>query len=136
MEESNIFLIFCQLQYSVIRDIAMPDKLMKDSALGNSDAKLATVQVRYKNPETGGIETSEKAVPVADADHRFNSASPHFRFTAAVAESAEILKKATGPKAENWMPCSMWPAKPQPASAPGNRKTNFSHSCRRQSRPE
>lgn len=67
---------------------------IKDDAIGKPSAKIATVRIRYKNVETDEIETNETNIYSRDMNREFETASPMFRFTASVAEFAEILKKS------------------------------------------
>jgi Ca-activated chloride channel family protein len=74
---------------------------IKDDAINNPSAKIATVRIRYKNVETDQIETDEKNVYARDMNRKFEKASPMFRFTASVAEFAEVLKKSYWAKDSN-----------------------------------
>ena len=66
-------------------------------APGASQGTLATVRLRYAQPEQGKDATPrvreiERHFDVAALSRRFEEAAPRFRFDAAVAEFAEILK--------------------------------------------
>ncbi len=74
---------------------------IKDDAIDNPSVKIATVRIRYKNVETDQIETDETSISVKDMNREFESASTMFRFTASVAEFAEILKKSYWAKDSN-----------------------------------
>ncbi len=74
---------------------------IKDNAIGKSSAKIATVRIRYKNVDTDQIETNEKNIYARDMNRDFENTSPMFRFTASVAEFAEILKKSYWAKDSN-----------------------------------
>ncbi|MBU1023301.1 von Willebrand factor type A domain-containing protein [bacterium] len=67
---------------------------LKDKAIDNPSATVAQVRIRYKNADVDRIEKNEKSIKVRDVTNEFNSSSPKFRFTAAVAEFAEILKES------------------------------------------
>ena len=65
---------------------------IKDGAPRNS--KAADVRIRYANVDTGEAEETERSVTVRELKTPFADASSRFRFTAAVAEFAEILKES------------------------------------------
>ncbi len=67
---------------------------IKDSALNNNSAGLATVKIRYLNLLTGKVDEYHESVAVRDAAKSFDSASKDFRFIACVAECAEVLKES------------------------------------------
>jgi len=67
---------------------------IKDDALQTPDAGVATVRIRYLNVDTKQIEKEESVVSVANMAREFETASPMFRFTASVAEFAELLKES------------------------------------------
>ncbi|MCD6216961.1 DUF3520 domain-containing protein [bacterium] len=74
---------------------------IKDDAIRKPSDKIATVRIRYKNVDTDQIETNEKNVYAKDMNRKFEKESPTFRFTASVAEFAEILKKSYWAKESN-----------------------------------
>ena len=73
---------------------ALYEVRIKDDALDNSRAEVATVRIRYKDMRTGEIEEYNKNVRVSDMTRDFDRASRKFQFTASVAECAEILKES------------------------------------------
>jgi Ca-activated chloride channel family protein len=73
---------------------ALYEMRIKDDALSSPESSIGTVRIRYFNLETKKIETNEKSVSVQDMARDFDSASPRYRFSAAVAECSEILKKS------------------------------------------
>jgi Ca-activated chloride channel family protein len=56
--------------------------------------KLAEVRLRYKQPEGSESRLIRHAIALRDARREFEQASPQFRFGAAVAEFAEILRRS------------------------------------------
>ncbi len=56
--------------------------------------KLATVRLRWESPETGKVTEREESIRLRDVHDRFENAPPRFRFDAAIAEFAEILRKS------------------------------------------
>ncbi len=56
--------------------------------------QIANVKIRYMNFQTHVIETAEKPITVREVARDFEPASRLFRFTAGVAEFAEILKES------------------------------------------
>jgi len=66
---------------------------IRDDQLDWPWTDIATVKVRYMYFPTGEIETDQRSVKVHDMEHSFRRASRDFRFTACVAEFAEILKE-------------------------------------------
>ncbi len=73
---------------------ALYEVRIRDDAQDNRRAEIASVRIRYQNYETKEIETDETTVTVGDMTREFDEASRRFRFTAAVAEFAEILKES------------------------------------------
>jgi Ca-activated chloride channel family protein len=74
---------------------ALYELRIKDTALADSsNVNIATVRIRYRDIDTKKIVTNEKAVPLRDVSVPFEQASPRLRFTAAVAEFAELLKES------------------------------------------
>jgi Ca-activated chloride channel homolog len=71
---------------------ALYELRIKDDA--GKSADLATVRIRYQDIDTKEIETLEQDVTVGDIDKLFSKASDRFRFTAGVAEFAELLKES------------------------------------------
>jgi len=65
---------------------------IKDDALQTPDADVAAVRIRFKNLDTQKVEENSKSITVGEMNNQFESASPMFMFTSAVAEFAEILK--------------------------------------------
>ncbi len=65
-----------------------------DEGLENGSSGLGVVRIRYENLETREVEEHATTVRVTAVTNDFDDASPQFRFTAAVAEFAEILKGA------------------------------------------
>ncbi len=55
---------------------------------------VATVSIRWTDPETGNIRTEDSAVTRQMFGSSFETASPSFRLAAGVAEFAEILRKS------------------------------------------
>jgi Ca-activated chloride channel family protein len=56
------------------------------------DAKVATMRVRYKQPEGTTSSECSQELTLTEAKPTFEGASADFRFAAAVAEYAEILR--------------------------------------------
>ena len=75
---------------------ALYEVRIKDSALrrnqGDGQDDVATVSIRYQDPDTREPFEHWSQVTVYDLDQRFEQASPRFRFVASVAEFAEILR--------------------------------------------
>ncbi len=65
---------------------------LTESASGVRSLEIAQLKIRYRYSETGAWIERANAITVGDVDNEFNSASERFRFTAAVAEFAEILR--------------------------------------------
>ncbi len=59
-----------------------------------ADGVLATVRLRWLDPQTGEPTEIEAGIPVAEVAAEIGSASPYFRQTAAAAEFAELLRKS------------------------------------------
>ncbi len=72
------------------RVTALYEIRVKDGATGG----VATVSVRYEDPETAVIHEKSTEVRVFDIDRRFENASASFRFVASVAEFAEIMRES------------------------------------------
>jgi Ca-activated chloride channel family protein len=53
---------------------------------------LATVRIRYEDPETGNVDEDYDTILVSDVVSRFERTTPSFQLDAAVAEFAEILR--------------------------------------------
>jgi Ca-activated chloride channel family protein len=62
------------------------------AGLEDSDAALATVHLRWQEPETGEVIEAKRTLILGDVQHNFEAADPRFQLAAAVAEFAEILK--------------------------------------------
>ena len=58
------------------------------------DGVLATVRLRWLDPQTGEATEIEADIPVSEIVTDIGAASPHFRQTAAAAEFAELLRKS------------------------------------------
>ena len=54
--------------------------------------RVATVRIRYEDPETGRVTEEVRALHAEDIPSRIQSADPTFQMDAAVAEFAEILR--------------------------------------------
>jgi len=72
---------------------ALYEVRIKDEALLAANNAIAVVRVRYRNLESREMAETEQRVTVASVDREFANANPRFRFTACVAEFAEILKE-------------------------------------------
>lgn len=57
-----------------------------------ADAKVATMRVRYKQPDGSTSTETSRQLALAESRTTFEQASADFRFAAAVAEYAEILR--------------------------------------------
>ncbi|MCX7710017.1 MAG: von Willebrand factor type A domain-containing protein, partial [Clostridia bacterium] len=68
--------------------IALYEVKLKNNALKD----LGTVRIRYKNPETDRVSEMTKRLSAWDVGKSFEDASTRFRFTACVAEFAEVLR--------------------------------------------
>ncbi len=55
---------------------------------------LATVRLRWQEPETGEVVESERTLTLGEIDGSFAEANPRFQLAVAVAEFAEILKNS------------------------------------------
>ena len=55
-------------------------------------ARLATVRLRWTDPERGGPDELARAVRVGDLAQSFRSSDPFFRFDTVVAATAEVLR--------------------------------------------
>ena len=60
----------------------------------NADGTLATVQVRYADPDSGEVTEIKQALESSDLASEFYEASPSFQLSAVVAEYAEILRES------------------------------------------
>jgi Ca-activated chloride channel family protein len=60
--------------------------------LEDPDTPLATVRLRWQEPDTGEVVEMERTLTLADVAPRFTAAEPRFQLAAVVAEFAEILK--------------------------------------------
>ncbi len=67
---------------------------IRDEALEDSMAVVATVKTRCMNFETKEIEEHEQRITVWKMTRSFKNATRRFQFTAAVAEFAEILRES------------------------------------------
>ena len=75
------------------RDVtALYELRLEDGAA--ADGVLATVRLRWLDPQTGEPTEIEAGIPVAEVAAEIGSASPYFRQTAAAAEFAELLRKS------------------------------------------
>ncbi len=59
-----------------------------------TDGTLATVQVRYADPDSGEVTEIKQALESSDLASEFEEASPSFQLSAVVAEYAEILRES------------------------------------------
>ena len=59
---------------------------------GAEEDQVATVYVRYADPDTGEVSEVSKSIGRSDLATVIEETSPHFRLDAAVAEFAEILR--------------------------------------------
>lgn len=57
-----------------------------------SRGDMATVRIRYEDPETGKVTEEARTIGARDVADRFERTDPTFRMDAAVAEFAEILR--------------------------------------------
>lgn len=73
---------------------ALYEVRIRDEFQKNPTQKIATVRIRYENLTNGEIEEFSEYINAADLAGSFNRASRNFRFTACVAEFAEILRKS------------------------------------------
>ena len=60
----------------------------------DADGTLATVQVRYADPDSGEVTEIKQALESSDLASEFYEASPSFQLSAVVAEYAEILRES------------------------------------------
>jgi len=63
--------------------------------------KIATVYIRYKNPDSDNVEEFNKSITTKKILDDFDSASTNFRLAAASAQFAEILRKSYWAKGAN-----------------------------------
>lgn len=80
---------------------ALYEVRVRDAARDLQDSMLGTARIRYRNVDTQQVEHIERVINVAEIDLGFANTSPRFRFTAAVAEFAEILKESYWAKDSN-----------------------------------
>ena len=59
-----------------------------------ADGTLATVHVRYADPDSGEVTEIKQALESSDLAPEFDEASPSFQLSAVVAEYAEILRES------------------------------------------
>lgn len=59
-----------------------------------AEGELATVSLRYREPEGGRVREQAAALQGRDLARRFEDADPHFRFSAALAAFAEALRES------------------------------------------
>jgi len=71
---------------------ALYEVRIRDEAQRNPNSDIARVRIRYENLETRDIDEYGARVKFSDLDQPFDSSSDKLRFTAAVAEFAEVLK--------------------------------------------
>lgn len=60
----------------------------------DAEGRVATVQVRYQDPDTGEVTEISREFERSDFSTTFEEASPRFQLDAAVAEYAEILRES------------------------------------------
>jgi Ca-activated chloride channel homolog len=73
------------------RDAALGD----DPGLGDDgvpDERLATIRVRWTDPDTGRAQETARDVLARDLAYRYEAADPFFKFDALVASTAEVLR--------------------------------------------
>jgi Ca-activated chloride channel family protein len=63
-------------------------------AKGARRGELATVRIRYEDPDTKRVTEESRTLRLDDVERRIESADPTFRMDAAVAEFAEILRRS------------------------------------------
>jgi uncharacterized protein len=73
---------------------ALYEIALYEERLSERNGKVATVKVRGRDGASGEIREFAKTIAVDEVDRPFEKASERFRFTAAVAEFAEILKES------------------------------------------
>ena len=56
--------------------------------------RLATVDLRWTDPDDGRVREATRDVVAADLSSTFGRTDPHFRFDAIVAETAEVLRQS------------------------------------------
>ena len=59
---------------------------------GDADGTLATVYLRYENPDTGEVSEMSREFQRGELTAEFEEASPRFQMAAVVAEYAEVLR--------------------------------------------
>lgn len=59
-----------------------------------AEGELATVSLRYREPEGGQVREQAAALRRGDLARHFGAADPHFRFSAALAAFAEALRES------------------------------------------
>jgi Ca-activated chloride channel family protein len=67
---------------------------IREDAFPRKGEDIATVRIRYHNNETNNTDEKARKIRVSEVDRRFQNATPQFKFTASVAEFAEILKQS------------------------------------------
>ncbi|MFQ5595733.1 MAG: von Willebrand factor type A domain-containing protein [Anaerolineae bacterium] len=60
----------------------------------DAEGRVATVQVRYQDPDTGEVSEISRGFERSDFTTTFEEASPRFQLDAAVAEYAEVLRES------------------------------------------
>ena len=60
----------------------------------DADGTLATVRVRYEDPDNGDVSEIESSFQRSDLINEFEETSPRFQLSAVVAEYAEILRES------------------------------------------
>ena len=60
----------------------------------DADGTLATVRVRYEDPDSGDVSEIESSFQRSDLINEFEETSPRFQLSAVVAEYAEILRES------------------------------------------
>lgn len=66
-------------------------KLQEDAP---SDGKIATIHMRWANPDDGEVTEISQDFHIDDMSPEFEDASPHFQLAATVAEYAELLRES------------------------------------------
>ncbi|MFW6174486.1 MAG: YfbK domain-containing protein [Chloroflexota bacterium] len=75
---------------------------LEDSAVESGEGKVADVRIRWQDPETREPSERKSSIAVGGLARPFEDADPRFRFTAAVAGFAEMLR--AGEQRAGWLP--------------------------------
>jgi Ca-activated chloride channel family protein len=90
-----------------------------ESRIRKSGAEMLTVKIRYKEP--AGDVSTKLEFPLVDGGHRFDAASPDFKFAAAVASFGMILRESPHKGATSLPQVAEWAREGVGSDAGGHR---------------